>query len=82
MTRRTGAVYETGELETILSLVPTAKDIQYLSALLGRSKQAISIVYRIAYGQGPFGSSADIQTKKILKAKRDVGITIGRTKPR
>lgn len=82
MTARKNAPYKSGELEVILSLVPTEKNIQHLSELLDRSEEAIKIVYRIAYEHGPFGERADIQEKKVIQAKTRVGIAIGRKKPR
>lgn len=78
MAKRKGEPYKDGELEVILSLTPTSKNIALLSALLDRSKSAIEIVYHIAYGTGPFGDTAGIQAAKVLKAKKAVGISIGR----
>ena len=37
-------IYKDGELEVILSLVPTSRNISYLSRLLDRSESAIEIV--------------------------------------
>ena len=62
---RKGHEYSEGELEIILSLVPTSTNIKWLSKLLQRSESAIEVVYKIAYGHGPFGDNADIQEKKI-----------------
>lgn len=70
--------YRPGELEVILSLPPTAQDIQNLSALLERSPEAIQIVYKHAFQHGPFGSGAGIQVRKVIAAKNRVGIAIGR----
>lgn len=81
MAKRKGKPYKEGELEVILSLTPTSQNIASLSALLDRSKRAIEIVYRIAYGAGPFGDTAGIQVSKVLKAKKAVGISIGRKTP-
>jgi len=80
MPERKGKQYKPGELEVILSLAPTAANIKWLSKLLGRSEAAINIVYKIAFEHGPFAKSADIQQKKILAAKKRVGITLGRKK--
>lgn len=82
MASRKNAPYRAGELETILSMVPTADNIKWLSQLLERSEDAIKIVYRIAYEHGPFGKNADIQEKKVIEAKRRVGIAIGRKSAR
>lgn len=76
---RKGMKYSDGELEVILSLVPTEQNIAHLSALLQRSPESIEIVYRIAYQHGDFGKSAKIQEQKILAAKQKLGIVIGRT---
>jgi hypothetical protein len=81
MPARTNKPYKDGELEVILSLAPTAENIQRLSRLLDRSEDAIQIVYNIAFEHGPFGQDANVQTRKILEAKERVGIRIGRRKP-
>jgi len=78
MPTRKGVEYKSGELEIILSLVPTLANIRHLSKLLDRSPEAIKIVYRIAYDHTPFGKNADIQVAKILAAKKSIGIDIGR----
>ncbi len=36
----------------------------------------------IAHENGPFGEDADIQEKKLMQAKKNVGIAIGRKQPR
>jgi hypothetical protein len=79
---RTGKPYKAGELEVILSLPPTEKNINWLSELLGRTPGAIEIVYKIAFEHGPFANQAGVQEQKILDAKKRVGIAIGRTKAR
>lgn len=79
MNARKNKPYKTGELEVILSLPPTSQNIGFLSELLERSPGAIEIVYKHAFEHGPFGTSADIQVKKILEAKKRVGIAIGKT---
>jgi len=78
MTGRKGHPYKEAELEVILSSAPTHQNIRFLAELLGRSEEAIEIVYKIAFEHGPFGKDADIQQQKILKAKKRVGIAIGR----
>ena len=78
MPDRKNKPYKDGELEVILSTAPTEANIKWLSKLLDRSPAAIQIVYKIAYEHGPFAKSADIQQKKILAAKKRVGISIGR----
>lgn len=82
MDARKNAPYEKGELDTILSLVPTEKNIKMLSELLQRSEKAIELVYKLAYERGSFGKDAKAQEKKILSAKKRLGIKLGRTKPR
>jgi hypothetical protein len=81
MPSRTNKPYKDGELDVILSMAPTTENIQRLSRLLDRSVEAIRIVYKIAFEHGPFGQAATIQAKKILDAKKRVGIAIGRKKP-
>lgn len=78
MNARTNKPYKPGELEVILSLAPTVQNIAFLSHLLERSPSAIQIVYKHAFEHGPFGITADIQGKKIVEAKKRVGIAIGR----
>jgi hypothetical protein len=67
-----------GELEVILSLAPTRQNIGHLSELLGRSRESVEIVYKLAFEHGPFGKDAGVQMRKIQEAKRRVGIEIGR----
>jgi hypothetical protein len=69
--------YKNGELEVILSMVPTTANIGFLSELLERSPSSIRIVYRIAYGYGPFAKKADVQRRKIVAAKKRVEMAIG-----
>lgn len=82
MSERGGKPYKEGELEIILSLAPTKANVKWLSTLLGRSEEAIKIVYKIAFEHGPFGENADIQERKIIEAKEKVGICIGRKRSR
>lgn len=82
MNERKGHEYSEGELEVILSLVPTKTNILWLSKLLKRSESSIKIVYKFAYEHGPFGDNSDVQERKIIEAKNRVGIDIGRKKPR
>lgn len=79
MTDRKGQPYRDGELEVILSLVPTQANVARLARLLGRSEEAIAIVYRIAYERGDFGRHAKAQLSKIHAAKATVGIIVGRS---
>lgn len=82
MSTRKNSPYKDGELDIILSLVPTKANVERLSMLLDRSQKAIEIVYKIAYERGPFGEAAGIQKSKILAAKTRLGICIGPSKPR
>lgn len=81
MLGRKNKPYKEGELEVILSLAPTEANIRWLSMLLERTEEAIQIVYKIAYENGPFGSEAVVQVRKIVKAKEAMGIRIGRKAP-
>ena len=72
--------YDDGELDVILSFVPTKENILRLAVLLKRSDQAITIVYKIAYEGGPFANDADVQRRKISAAKRRLGIVVGKTR--
>jgi hypothetical protein len=82
MAARRGRKYATGELEIILSLAPTERNLMFLSELLQRTPKAIELVYRIAFGHGPFARDAEIQESKVLAAKKRVGIAIGRKQVR
>jgi len=75
--RRHGKEYKEGELDLILSLPPTDPHIKLLSKVLERSENAIQIVYKIAFEQGPFGKDAGVQVRKIQAAKKRVGIKVG-----
>jgi len=79
MPERKGQPYKDGELEVILSLAPTAQNIQHLASVLDRSPEAIEIVYRIAYDSGPFGHASLAQRRKVHAAKQRLGISIGPT---
>lgn len=78
MAQRKNEPYRPGELEVILSLAPTQQNIHWLAVLLERSEAAIKLVYKIAFEHGPFGKDAEVQTRKVLAAKRAVGILVGR----
>lgn len=82
MNSRKGQEYKDGELEVILSLPPTKQNIYWLSKLLERSEESIQVVYKIAYEHGSFGKDAGIQEKKIIEAKKRIGLEIGRKKAR
>jgi hypothetical protein len=82
MAARKGNPCKVGELETILSLAPTETNIRWLSVLLERSESAIEIVCKIAFEHGPFGKEAGIQERKVIEAKEQVDIRIGRKTPR
>jgi hypothetical protein len=82
MYARKNKPYKAGELEVVLSLAPTSQNIHWLATLLGRSESAIEIIYKHAFEHGPFGASADIQSRKIIEAKKRIGIRIGRVKAR
>ena len=77
MSSRKGQEYADGELEIILSLVPTEQNIEHLARLLERSDDAIRIVYRQAYEKGDFGKNASVQRQKKRDAKQRLGISIG-----
>ena len=79
---RSNEQYKPEELEVILSLTPTNENIKWLSILLERSEAAIELVYKIAFEHGPFGKTSGVQEKKIIAAKKRVGVKIGRIKPR
>ncbi len=69
--------YADGELEIILSLVPTETNIAHLARLLRRSESAITIVYRIAYGGlVPGGDKRGAQVRKIRAAKKRLAIAV------
>ena len=80
--QREGHPYDDGELEVVLSLAPTQKNIEFLSALLRRSERAIELIYKIAFEHGPFGKHAHAMERKVVAAKKRVGIRIGRMKVR
>lgn len=78
MPGRTNKPYRDGEVDIILSLASTPENIHNLSLLLERSGEAIQIVYEIAFEHGPFAHAPTVQMRKILEAKKRVGIAIGR----
>ena len=82
MAGRTNHPYAPGELEVVLSLAPTEGNIHWLSLLLERSEKSIQIIYKLAFEHGPFGKDGGVQERKIIEAKRRVGISVGRKNPR
>ena len=79
---RHGEEYKDGELEVILSTVPTHTNIDALARMLERTPNAILKVYKIAFEHSAFGKSGGIQERKIVAAKAKVGIALGRKTPR
>lgn len=72
---RKGAAYRAGELEVILSMVPTEANIAYLANLLERGPEGIRWVYRIAYRRMvPSADKRKTQRLKILAAMKRLGI--------
>jgi hypothetical protein len=69
--------YREGELDLILSLVPTKENVRRLASSLGRSTGAVEVVYRMAYTKfGRGGKGSDIQKRKIREAKRRCGLIL------
>jgi hypothetical protein len=81
MPRLASREYREGELELILSLAPTAENLQRLAKVLGRSESALQLVYRAAYGHGAFPQGKAFNAK-VLTAKHNLGIELGRKTPR
>lgn len=82
MPTRKNEPYKDGELEIILSLAPTADNINRLSRLLERSEKAIEIVYKLAFEYSPFSKHASgVQQRKVIEAKKRLGIRIGPRRP-
>ncbi|MFQ5852454.1 MAG: hypothetical protein ACE5JU_17970 [Candidatus Binatia bacterium] len=76
--------YKQFEVDLILSLVPTYKNVRRLARSLGRTEDAIHVIFRYAYSGrwlkedlGQLGPHQDNILTKIAKAKRRAGITIG-----
>lgn len=69
--------YREGELELILSLAPTADNIRRLAKVLARSESALQLVYRAAFGYGTFPEGRAFN-RKVIAAKRNIGINFGR----
>jgi len=81
MSRTASHDYREGELELILSLAPTSENIQRLAKVLGRSESALQLVYRAAFGHGSFPQGKAFN-RKVLAAKKKLGIALGRKNPR
>ncbi len=73
--------YRAGELELILSLAPTSENIKRLGLVLGRSEEALRLVYRRAFSHTDFPEGAALG-RKVVAAKRHLGISLGRMTPR
>ncbi len=81
MPRTPSHQYREGELELILSLAPTAENIQRLAKVLDRSESALQLVYRAAFGRGAFPEGKAFN-QKVLAAKKALGIAVGLKTPR
>lgn len=81
MQRTTGQEYREGELELILSLAPTSEIIQRLAEVLWRSESAVQLVYHAAFGHGAFPEGKAFN-RRVLAAKKVLGIAVGRRNPR
>ncbi len=76
--------YSTEEVELILSLIPTRRNVKNLATALGRSEDAIETVFEIAYSgkwlkkeleeAGP--NQDDVMTK-VGGVKKNLGIFVG-----
>jgi hypothetical protein len=76
--------YKQKEVNLILTMLPTHGNVRNLSAALGRSNEAIYMVFHIAYGgkllKDPLKNMEDHRDNvftKIAKAKKNLGIFIG-----
>ena len=76
--------YDQSEIDLILSLVPTTINVKRLAKTMGRSEEAIQMLYNHAYSgqwlKRQLGEMADHQSNvltKIAKSKKRFGITIG-----
>ncbi|MEX1254217.1 MAG: hypothetical protein WEE64_07740 [Dehalococcoidia bacterium] len=76
--------YTRGEIELVLSLVPTRANVANLAQSLGRTEDAIWTLYELAYSGrwlkkqlARFGPHQDNVTTKIGQAKKKLGIGIG-----
>ena len=76
--------YKQREVNLILSLTPTYANVGNLAVALGRSEDAITVVYTMAYSGkwlksmlGQMGESQDNVVTKIARAKKKLGIFIG-----
>jgi hypothetical protein len=78
MPRTPSIEYRVGELELILSLAPTSENIQRLAKVLGRSESALHLVYRAAFGGHGAFPEGKAFNRKVLAAKRVLGIVVGR----
>jgi hypothetical protein len=81
---RAFARYSQQEVDLILSLVPTYANVRNLAKSLGRSEDAIYVVYHYAYSGkwlkrdlGEMEKHQDNIVTKIGKSKKKIGIFIG-----
>ncbi len=82
MPNRKNEPYKDGELEIILSLAPMADNIKRLGGLLERSEKAIETVYKQAFEYIAFSRHASgVQQRKVIEAKKRLGIRIGPRRP-
>jgi hypothetical protein len=82
--KRRMETYAQAEVDLILSLPPTQRNLLNLAVSLERSKNAIAVVYQLAYSgnwlkktlKGTTDRNDNVHTK-IANAKRRLGIFIG-----
>lgn len=76
--------YDDEEIELILSLVPTHDNVRRLAKSLGRTNDAIYLIYKYAYSGkwlkrdvAAMGAHQNNLLTKLVEAKRDSGMFIG-----
>jgi hypothetical protein len=76
--------YKQREIDLILSLTPTYLNVRNLSVSLGRSQEAITTIFSMAYSGkwlkgllGATNENTDNVVTKIAHAKKRLGIFVG-----
>jgi hypothetical protein len=76
--------YKKQEIELVLSIVPTHRNVKNLAKSLGRTENAIYVIYNLAYSGkwlkewlSDLGPHQDNVGSKVAASKKKLGIFVG-----
>ena len=71
-----GEDYLAEEIDVVLQLSPTTKNVELLAKALRRGRGGIELIYRFAFGSMRRGGGSQAIRKKIAAAKKRLGIIV------